>query len=114
MGARLGRVGALTPARLSNVGCRALGNIPGIPKVHYKGRQGDYYIMVCCAACMLWLAGVANWPCPGPEQPQLLLIHPAGCRCPAILTTARLLLARRSWTCWAPACGTCGTRRVRS
>ena len=26
--------------------CRALGNILGIPKVHYKGRQGDYYIMV--------------------------------------------------------------------
>lgn len=24
----------------------ALGNIAGIPKVHYKGRQGDYYIMV--------------------------------------------------------------------
>lgn len=24
----------------------ALGDIPGVPKVHYKGRQGDYYIMV--------------------------------------------------------------------
>ncbi|KAI3428793.1 hypothetical protein D9Q98_007612 [Chlorella vulgaris] len=24
----------------------ALGNIPGVPKVHYKGRQGDFYIMV--------------------------------------------------------------------
>ncbi|KAG7672488.1 hypothetical protein Ndes2526B_g08992 [Nannochloris sp. 'desiccata'] len=24
----------------------ALGNISGVPKVHYKGRQGDYYIMV--------------------------------------------------------------------
>lgn len=24
----------------------ALGNISGIPKVHYKGRQGDFYIMV--------------------------------------------------------------------
>lgn len=23
-----------------------LGGIPGIPRVHYKGRQGDYYIMV--------------------------------------------------------------------
>ncbi len=26
--------------------CSALGNIPGVPKVHYKGRQGDFYIMV--------------------------------------------------------------------
>eukprot|EP00983_Pelagomonas_calceolata_P121904 1160850-Pelagomonas_calceolata.AAC.8 len=23
-----------------------LGGVHGIPKVHYKGRQGDYYIMV--------------------------------------------------------------------
>lgn len=26
--------------------CRSLGGVHGIPKVHYKGRQGDYYIMV--------------------------------------------------------------------
>ena len=25
---------------------RSLGGVHGIPKVHYKGRQGDYYIMV--------------------------------------------------------------------
>ena len=26
--------------------CSSLGGILGIPKVHYKGRQGDYYVMV--------------------------------------------------------------------
>lgn len=26
--------------------CRSLGGVHGIPKVHFKGRQGDYYIMV--------------------------------------------------------------------
>ena len=26
--------------------CSSLGGIHGVPKVHYKGRQGDYYIMV--------------------------------------------------------------------
>ena len=25
----------------------ALGGSHGVPKVHYKGRQGDYYVMVC-------------------------------------------------------------------
>lgn len=30
---------------------RSLGGVHGIPKVHYKGRQGDYYIMVRCASC---------------------------------------------------------------
>jgi hypothetical protein len=24
----------------------ALGGTHGVPKVHYKGRQGDYYVMV--------------------------------------------------------------------
>ena len=24
----------------------SLGSIHGIPRVHYKGRQGDYYVMV--------------------------------------------------------------------
>ena len=27
----------------------SLGGIHGVPKVHYKGRQGDYYIMVRAA-----------------------------------------------------------------
>jgi hypothetical protein len=26
--------------------CSSLGGVHGIPKVHYKGRQGDYYVMV--------------------------------------------------------------------
>ena len=26
--------------------CSSLGGVHGIPKVHYKGGQGDYYIMV--------------------------------------------------------------------
>ena len=25
----------------------ALGGSHGVPKVHYMGRQGDYYVMVC-------------------------------------------------------------------
>ena len=29
-----------------------LGGIPGIPRVHYKGRQGDYYIMVRARALL--------------------------------------------------------------
>jgi aromatic ring hydroxylase len=29
-----------------NVLSSSLGGIHGVPKVHYKGRQGDYYIMV--------------------------------------------------------------------
>ncbi|GAB4816588.1 hypothetical protein N2152v2_003634 [Parachlorella kessleri] len=33
----------------------ALGNVPGVPKVHYKGRQGDFYIMVMdCLGPSLW------------------------------------------------------------
>lgn len=26
--------------------CSSLGGVPGVPKVHFKGRQGEYYIMV--------------------------------------------------------------------
>lgn len=25
----------------------ALGGSHGVPRVHYKGRQGEYYVMVC-------------------------------------------------------------------
>lgn len=28
----------------------SLGGVPGVPKVHFKGRQGEYYIMVSCVA----------------------------------------------------------------
>lgn len=31
----------------------ALGGSHGIPRVHYKGRQSDYYIMVCGTHFML-------------------------------------------------------------
>ncbi len=27
---------------------RNLGEVYGLPKMHYKGKQGDFYIMVCC------------------------------------------------------------------
>lgn len=27
--------------------CSTLGGSHGVPRVHYKGQQGDYYIMVC-------------------------------------------------------------------
>lgn len=29
--------------------CRNLGEVYGLPKMHYKGKQGDFYIMVCSA-----------------------------------------------------------------
>ena len=28
------------------LGCRNLGDVYGLPKMHYKGKQGDFYIMV--------------------------------------------------------------------
>jgi hypothetical protein len=34
---------------------RTLGGSHGVPLVHYKGRQGDYYVMVCY--CWLLLPG---------------------------------------------------------
>lgn len=27
--------------------CSTLGGSHGVPRAHYKGRQGDYYVMVC-------------------------------------------------------------------
>ena len=33
--------------------CSALGNIPGVPKVHFKGKQGDYYVMVSSSCRIL-------------------------------------------------------------
>ena len=33
--------------------CSALGSIPGVPKVHFKGKQGDYYVMVRAQAVCL-------------------------------------------------------------
>lgn len=32
----------------------ALGGSHGIPRVHYKGRQSDYYIMVCALLCLFF------------------------------------------------------------
>jgi hypothetical protein len=32
-----------------------LGGSHGVPRVHFKGRQGDYYVMVCYR--LLYLAG---------------------------------------------------------
>jgi len=29
------------------ISCSVLGGSHGVPRVHFKGRQGDYYIMVC-------------------------------------------------------------------
>ena len=43
------------PGRTSLISCathpypnRQLGDVYGIPKVHYKGQQDDFYIMVGC------------------------------------------------------------------
>jgi hypothetical protein len=40
--------------------CRALGNIPGVPKVHFKGRQGDFYIMVRLLLASFWRTGCVS------------------------------------------------------
>ena len=47
----------------------SLGSISGIPRVHYKGRQGDYYVMVRHRAQVpaplqsLYVAGLSqSWP----------------------------------------------------
>lgn len=34
---------------------RNLGEVYGLPKMHYKGKQGDFYIMVCKAMPALLL-----------------------------------------------------------
>ena len=47
-------------APLNHPSRSALGNIPGVPKVHYKGRQGDFYIMVRAATCLLLLAAATE------------------------------------------------------
>ena len=33
-----------------HVMCSSLGGVPGVPKVHFKGRQGEYYVMVSASA----------------------------------------------------------------
>lgn len=38
----------------------SLGGIHGIPRVHYKGRQGDYYVMVSSMQCPLSI-GPSLW-----------------------------------------------------
>ena len=64
---------ALSPR---SVLCRALGNIPGVPKVHYKGRQGDFYIMVGgCGECLGALFGVQG------RAPACCCLHWDGERC---------------------------------
>ena len=63
----------------------SLGGIHGIPRVHYKGRQGDYYVMVGIYTT-LFLASTTN---------------------------KNLDCGDRSWTCWGQACGTFGIPRGR-
>ena len=36
-----------------------LGGSHGVPRVHYKGRQGDYYIMVCSCKFFNKVTGVS-------------------------------------------------------
>lgn len=42
-----------------NVSCSTLGGIHGVPRVHFKGRQGDYYVMVI--RCTHDLSGHVNF-----------------------------------------------------
>ena len=49
-----------------NVLRSSLGGVPGVPKVHFKGRQGEYYVMVSGVWLQLvHMAGlhVRSFPC---------------------------------------------------
>lgn len=64
--------------------CRSLGGVHGIPKVHYKGRQGDYYIMVGDQLVGTGLIDVDSMPCrcvaASPSQaPYTLSVAGLGC-----------------------------------
>lgn len=41
----------------------SLGGVHGIPKVHYKGRQGDYYVMVRFPGADLRFENLLFWSC---------------------------------------------------
>lgn len=41
---------------------RSLGSVIGVPRIHYKGRQGDYYVMVRGWRASCWEGGV-RWCC---------------------------------------------------
>ena len=70
-----------------------LGGSHGVPRVHYKGRQGDYYIMVCISLLLL-IASVLI-----ALESYLLLVS----------TLTFLNNACRLWIYWAQACGMYGT-----
>lgn len=64
--------------------CRSLGGVHGIPKVHYKGRQGDYYIMVGDQLDRTGLIDADSMPCrcvaASPSQaPYTLCVAGLGC-----------------------------------
>ena len=46
---------------------RTLGGIHGIPRVHFKGRQGDYYIMVGTLLRMMLILPNKHVQLPGTE-----------------------------------------------
>lgn len=127
-------------------GPSSLGGVHGIPKVHFKGRQGDYYIMVRggggwkgrSLGVPVATAGAAEWllqtlihtacthhacchACMQRMHPQVHILVP-GVTCglhDGVPATPDPALSPppstpRSWTCWGPAYGTCGTRRGRS
>ena len=73
--------------------CRALGNVPGVPKVHYKGRQGDFYIMVRLSAF-----SVSGTQCAQPVAAQWKA-------CSALVAVSQVVAnktAERLWEVWPP------------
>lgn len=66
----------------------SLGGVPGVPKVHFKGRQGEYYVMVS-AVC--------------PQLVYMTHLHVLSAACREHFQHCRL------WTSWDPAYGMYGT-----
>lgn len=75
--------------------CRQLGEVYGIPKVHYKGQQDDFYIMV------------RNYPCARPPSPVPTVAMP-GKR----LDSAMHRLQRSRWLSWLVSGGVRGAEEA--
>ena len=60
----------------------SLGSISGIPRVHYKGRQGDYYVMVrlsafyaCICPLLTFVGSSCSWAVLGSAVPACQLLN---------------------------------------
>ena len=95
--------------------CRSLSAVHGIPKVHFKGKHKEYYIMVrhffmsVEVAVTLWFM-VFNVVFNRSSGARHMIVRPALESCGNMETISFY----RLWTFLGRRCGTCGIRRVRS